>query len=266
MKSKKRFCWMMVSCMALLLLGCGAQTDLAMEPPEKEAIQKKLPDGFVYLAEVDPTIQVSVRYAGKDNFMGRPVTGYGEPVIIMTQAAAEALKKVQEKVSKDGYSLVIYDAYRPQKAVNDFVAWGDDGQDQVMKKWFYPRVDKENLFALGYIGKKSGHSRGSTVDLTLMELDKQIQPVSFKEETMADGKTVLPFLGDGTIDMGSSFDLFDEASHYKNNVLSQSQKQHRSYLEKAMKEGGFKSYAEEWWHFTLNNEPFPNAYFNFDIE
>jgi zinc D-Ala-D-Ala dipeptidase len=136
----------------------------------------------------------------------------------------------------------------------------------VMKKWFYPRVDKENLFALGYIGKKSGHSRGSTVDLTLMELDKQIQPVSFKEETMADGKTVLPFLGDGTIDMGSSFDLFDEASHYKNNVLSQSQKQHRSYLEKAMKEGGFKSYAEEWWHFTLNNEPFPNAYFNFDIE
>jgi zinc D-Ala-D-Ala dipeptidase len=256
---------MLVSCMALVLLGCNHQAAPAVDL-QKEAGKKKLPDGFVYLAEVDPTIQICVRYAGEDNFVGSPVVGYCKPVLIMTQAAAEALKKVQAKVRKDGYSLLVYDAYRPQKAVAFFVDWSCDWQDQVMKKWFYPRVDKKKLFALGYIAEKSGHSRGSTVDLTLIELGKQVQPICFTERTMADGKTVLPFLDDGTVDMGSSFDLFDEVSHYQNNVVSQPQKQCRSYLEKRMKEGGFKSYAEEWWHFTLNNEPFPNTYFNFDIE
>jgi zinc D-Ala-D-Ala dipeptidase len=270
---KKNGLWLLVSCMAIFLLGCNVQTDLSAPMradsslgPEKQVSKSKLPDGFVYLTKVDPTIQICVRYAGRDNFMGRPVVGYDKPVIILTQAAAEALKSVQEKVRADGYSLVIYDAYRPQKAVDDFILWSGAEQDQVMKRWFYPRVDKENLFDLGYIARKSGHSRGSTVDLTLIKCNKQIQPICFEERLAADGETVLPFLDDGTVDMGSSFDLFDEASHYKNNLINQQQKQRRSYLEEVMNECGFRSYSEEWWHFTLNNEPFPDTYFNFTIK
>ncbi len=224
---------------------------------------------FVYLAEVDPTILVSLRYISNENFLGTPVDGYKKPAVILTKQAAQALKKVQEDVKKDGYSLVIYDAYRPQQAVDHFVRWSENANDQLKKEYYFPRVDKAKVFELGYVGKRSGHSRGSTVDLTLIEYGKALHAVHALKRTLLDGFKI-QFLDDGTVDMGSSFDLFDPASHFENNLIEETFKKRRAYLKDVMEKHGFKNYANEWWHFTLKNEPYPadqdSSYFNFTIE
>jgi zinc D-Ala-D-Ala dipeptidase len=226
---------------------------------------KRFPlDNFVDLAEVDPTIVASVRYATDENFVGCHINGYGQPRIWMTLAAAQALKKVQAEVRKDGYCLVVYDAYRPQRAVDHFLKWSHNPQDQKKKEWYYPRVNKEDSFDLGYIAKKSGHSRGSTVDLTLISLGKSVQPIQPQLRRMNDG-TKLFFLDDGTVDMGSSFDLFDQVSRYESGLISPGHQENRRYLKQKMEEGGFKNYELEWWHFTLKNEPYPDTYFDFSI-
>ena len=187
----------------------------------------------------------------------------------MTNQAAQALKKVQEAVSKDGYELVVYDAYRPQRAVNHFMRWSEDVADQEKKSQYYPRVNKADVFELGYVAKRSGHSRGSTVDLTLIKQGRKVQPIVEKSHALVDGYTI-KILDDGTIDMGSSFDLFDIASHFKNDLIAQEHKALRAYLKAVMEEHGFKDYAEEWWHFTLKNEPYPasldTSYFDFVID
>ena len=225
--------------------------------------------GFVYLHEVDPTILVSLRYHSNENFVGKPVDGYKGSAVILTKQTAEALKKVQETVKKDGYCLVIYDAYRPQQAVNHFMLWSEDVKDQGKKTQYYPRVNKADVFELGYIAKRSGHSRGSTVDLTLIKDGEKLHEVIEKPRTLLDGYTIT-FLDDGTLDMGSSFDLFDVASHFENNVVAKHYKTLRTYLKNTMEKHGFKNYAEEWWHFTLKSEPFPatkdSSYFNFPVE
>lgn len=225
--------------------------------------------GFVYLHEIDPTILVSLRYTTDENFVGKPVDGYKKPVVIMTKQAAQALKKVQEEVAKDGYSLVIYDAYRPQQAVDHFMRWSKDVTDQTKKAHYYPRVDKAKVFELGYVAERSGHSRGSTVDLTLIKKSASLHPIIEKKRTLLDGFTIT-LLDDGTVDMGSSFDLFDVASHYENNLIADEHKERRTYLKNVMEKHGFKNYAEEWWHFTLKNEPYSahldSSYFNFPIE
>lgn len=225
--------------------------------------------GFVYLSDVDPTIIQSVRYATNENFIGKPVDGYKKPLIILTEQAAQALKKVQRAVKKDGYSLVIYDAYRPQQAVDNFVTWSEDINDQIRKDQYYPRVDKAKVFDLGYVAKRSGHSRGSTVDLTLIKDGGTVKDIKEINRELLDGFTI-KYLDDGTIDMGSSFDLFDVASHYKNNVIEEKYKTLRTYLKNIMEKFGFKNYSEEWWHFTLKNEPYcadmDSSYFNFAIE
>jgi D-alanyl-D-alanine dipeptidase len=226
--------------------------------------------GFVFLHEIDPTIRCSIRYFSNENFVGTNIDGYkrGDTVII-TKQAAEALKKVQQEVLADGYSLVIYDAYRPQKAVNHFVRWGKNIKDQIKKADYYPRIDKKTVFKLEYIVTRSGHSRGSTVDLTLIKCSDKLHKINIKERKMLDG-TPYKFLDDGTIDMGSSFDLFDCASHHKNNLIASKYKIRRAYLAEKMLKHGFKHYEDEWWHFTLINEPYPanfdSSYFNFDIE
>jgi len=231
--------------------------------------QEALDKGFVYLRDVDPTIQVSLRYYGNENFLGRRVNGYNAPKLVMTKQAAQALKKVQQAVRKDGYSLLIYDAYRPQRAVNDFVRWGNDLNDQAKKAQYYPRVDKAQAFALVYIGSPSNHSKGNRVDLTLIKDGKKLHDVIEKKRTLLDGFEII-YLDDGSVDMGSSFDLFDVASHYENNLIADEYKTLRAYLQKAMMDAGFKPYSEEWWHFTLVNEPYPatrdNSYFDFPIE
>lgn len=225
--------------------------------------------GFVYLHEVDPTIIASVRYATHENFVGKPVDGYKAPVVIMTKQAAQALKKVQEAVKKDGYCLVVYDAYRPQQAVNHFMRWSEDINDQSKKDHYYPRVDKANVFELGYVAKRSGHSRGSTVDLTIIKDGQLPHAIKATARKLLDGYTIT-FLDDGTIDMGSSFDLFDTASRYENDLIEPAFKQLRTYLKNVMEKYGFKSCSGEWWHFTLRNEPYPadqeSSYFNFAVE
>jgi D-alanyl-D-alanine dipeptidase len=226
--------------------------------------------GFVFLHEVDPSIMLSLRYTTNENFVGTPVDGYKRSdVAVMTKQTAEALKKVQEEVAKDGYSLVVYDAYRPQKAVGHFIRWGKDVASQTKKTDYYPRIDKDTVFELGYVLKRSGHSRGSTVDLTLIKLGNQLHEVQTSKRMLFDGFTI-NFLDDGTVDMGSSFDLFDLASHYENNLIADEYKTRRGYLKEKMTKHGFKPLADEWWHFTLQNEPYPatqdSSYFDFDIE
>jgi D-alanyl-D-alanine dipeptidase len=225
--------------------------------------------GFVYLHEIDPTIIASLRYATNENFVGKQIVGYKKPVVIVTKQAAQALKKVQDEIKKDGYSLVVYDAYRPQRAVDCFVLWAKDAGDQAKKAQYYPRINKADAFDLGYIAKRSGHSRGSTVDLTLIKRGTSIHAVKEKSRKLLDGYRIA-FLDDGTVDMGSSFDLFDEASHYENNLIGENFKRLRTYLKSVMEKYGFKNYSDEWWHFTLQNEPFPAGkdenYFDFVVE
>jgi len=234
--------------------------------PLSEQAQLK---GFVDLATVDQTIRVSLRYSTDHNFVGVPINGYNKSIVLLTNQAAQALHNVQEEVKKDGYSLVVYDAYRPQQAVDHFITWSQDIAKQIKKNQYYPRVDKKDVFKLGYVARRSGHSRGSTVDVTLIKLDNQLQSIKLQERVLLDGFKIT-YLDDGTLDMGSSFDLFDQVSHCENNLIQESYKKNRTYLKTVMTKHGFKNYACEWWHFTLHDEPYPadheSSYFNFVIE
>jgi D-alanyl-D-alanine dipeptidase len=204
---------------------------------------EKLPDGFVYIVEVIPDIVIELRYAGSNNFIGAKIDGYQSERCIITAEAAYALKRVQKRLNLFGLGLKIFDAYRPQRAVDHFMRWAEDTADIKMKEHYYPAVKKAKLFEKGYVSAKSGHSRGSTVDLTLIDLES--------------GKD---------IDMGSPFDFFDEKSHTRYTTISAQQRANRMLLNLAITGSGFKAYDKEWWHFTLENEPFPETYFDFVIE
>lgn len=201
------------------------------------------PSGFVLLSDVVPDIIQEIRYFSTYNFVGEKIDGYEQPCALMTREAAEALKKVSDEVKQHGYRLKVFDAYRPQMAVDHFVRWAENISDTRMKKYFYPKVDKTKLFSEGYIDAKSGHSRGSTIDLTLFD--------------MKTGKEV---------DMGGTFDYFGELSHpdYKGN-LTKKQLRNRKFLRDVMMKYGFKPLETEWWHFTLKNEPYPDTYFTFVV-
>ncbi|MCK0130792.1 M15 family metallopeptidase [Flavobacteriaceae bacterium F08102] len=207
------------------------------------SIAQTLPKGFVDVKEVIPNLRTDLRYYGTNNFIGKPIDGYEKPRCILTKEAAEALKKVQEDFEKLGFGLLVFDAYRPQRAVNQFMKWAEDPNDTKMKEQFYPNKDKSSLFKEDYIAKKSGHSRGSTVDVTIVSL-----------------KT------GHILDLGSDFDLFDEKSsvNYKN--ITKNQRAIRLLLQRRMMKHGFKPYEKEWWHFTLENEPYPDTYFDFSIK
>ena len=225
-----------------------------------------LPNDFTRLEELDSNIQVSLRYTGIYNFLGIPVNGYKHNgTIIITKHAAKQLLKLQKEVSEDGYSLVIYDAYRPQKAVDHFTEWGKTMQNITNQEIFFPTLTKEQIFEQGFVASKSTHSRGSTVDLTLIEKGKQVlhEPI-LSMRRLKDGRQI-PFYNDNTVDMGSSFDLFDNVSFPSNREISEQQYKLRMYLQSKMIKYGFEPLSQEWWHFTLKDEPFPNTYFNFDI-
>ncbi len=204
---------------------------------------QKLPEGFVFLSDVDATIQSELRYLSNNNFIGKTIDGYYDNCVIVTKETADALHKVQTILTKKGLSLKVFDAYRPQQAVDHFVKWARVLQDTLMKQQYYPQVPKSELFNRGYIASKSGHTRGSTVDLTIINLKTS------KE-----------------LDMGSPYDFFGVQSHpyYKN--ISENQKKNRFYLREIMLANNFKPYDNEWWHFTLRNEPFPKTYFTFPIK
>ncbi len=202
-----------------------------------------LPKNFVYLADVAASIQSELRYFSNNNFIGKPIDGYLSNTIILSKPAAISLKKVQEKLVPFNLSLKVFDAYRPQQSVDHFVRWAKALNDTLMKQQYYPEVPKNKLFKLGYIASKSGHTRGSTVDITIIDL------VTKKE-----------------LDMGSPYDYFGTASHPMQNNLTKVQRANRLLLRNLMLSNGFKPYENEWWHFTLKNEPFPNTYFNFPIK
>jgi len=216
-----------------------------MTAADLAAFEKKraLPEGFVYVDEVIPSARFDIRYYGENNFVGRRINGYKAPFAILTKEAAEALKRVSDDLAEQGYGLLIFDGYRPQKAVDDFVAWSRDPSDAKMKGQFYPEVDKSRLFELGYIASKSGHTRGSTVDLTLVRLDTG-------EEA----------------DMGGPFDFFGPLSHHGTDLVTEEQTANRNILKEAMEKHGFAAYDQEWWHYTLKPEPYPDTYFDFDVE
>jgi len=202
-----------------------------------------LKKGFSYLSEVDESIQQELRYFSSNNFIGKKIDGYNKNTIIISNAAANALKKVQAELKQMGLSLKVYDAYRPQQSVDHFVRWAKKLNDTLMKQSYYPTIRKSDLFKLGFIASKSGHTRGSSVDLSIVEIKTN------KE-----------------IDMGSSYDFFGATSHSFHKKLSSRQEKNRMLLRNIMIKNGFKPYDKEWWHFTLVDEPFPNTYFNFDVE
>lgn len=221
-----------------------------------------MPKDFVYLTDIDPTIIENVRYSTNENFMGRQVPGYASDRVICTKVAAEKLKLVNEDLKKQGYKIVVYDGYRRQRSVDAFMKWSKDAKDQVAKEYYYPTIDKRDVFKLGYISEKSGHSRGSTFDLTIIKSDQDLKPIVYSKRKLKAGEEIT-FLDDNTVDMGASFDLFHEASHHDNKLIAAEYSERRNFLRSVMKKHGFKEYKEEWWHYTVRDEPYPDTYFNF---
>ncbi len=203
----------------------------------------QLPEGFTYVDDVIPDLEVELRYNTSNNFVGKHIDGYHSNKLILTKQTAQALKLVHEDLQNINLCLKVYDGYRPQQAVNHFVRWAKVLNDTISKAVFYPNVEKRSLFKEGYIASKSGHSRGSTIDLTII-----------------DGNTGKP------LDMGSTYDFFGRESWVNFEGISKKQKENRQLLQTIMLKHGFRNYPKEWWHFTLRHEPFPNTYFDFLIK
>lgn len=227
----------------------------------------KIPDGFVDIQKTIPDVLLDIRYYGSHNFLGEKVNGYLAPKCYLTQEAAQALAKVQKDLEPYSLTLKIYDCYRPQRAVNHFVRWAREIENTKTRKEFYPTVDKRNLFKDGYIDSKSGHSRGSTVDLTIVPLPAPSQADYVPGQQLYE--CYLPAVkrfADNSLDMGTGFDCFNELSHTANTNIGRQQKINRLLLKSLMEKHGFKNYDMEWWHYTLKNEPYPDTYFDFVIE
>ncbi|MDD1636542.1 MAG: M15 family metallopeptidase [Methylococcaceae bacterium] len=205
-----------------------------------------LPSDFVYLDDVVPDIMLDIRYASTDNFIGKPIEGYVKPVAITTSKTASALKNAQADFKRFGLGLKVFDVYRPQRAVDHFVRWAKDWRDTLMKSRYYPQIAKQDLFQKEYIAAKSGHSRGSTVDVTLSYVE-------------ANGLA-------HELDMGTGFDFFDPRSWPEYPELTAAQRANRMLLQVVMEKHGFKPYPKEWWHFTLKQESYPDTYFNFNVD
>lgn len=226
-----------------------------------------LPAGFVYVKDFIEDIQISLRYGSSENFLGQTVRGYRCNVSILTEAATLALRKAQALAKERGFQLLIYDTYRPQKSVDQFLNWSLDETDpQTKKQFYYPRIAKNRTFELGYIAKRSGHTRGSTVDLTLIRIGQQVKNTIEPKQRFLVDYSLIYYLDDGSLDMGSSFDLFDPASHTNSTLVNEIHRQNRFLLRDIMTSAYFTNYENEWWHYTLVDEPFPQTYFDFDIK
>lgn len=222
------------------------------------------PDEFVALRDIDPTIVEEIRYAGLHNFVGARVHGYREPLCVLTRPAADALHAAQQKLLRRGYALKVYDCFRPQRAVDQFVNWAGRLNDQRMKAEFYPRVDKSTLFEDGYIAEQSGHSRGSTVDLTLVRLPAPPQRPYVPGEPLKPCYAEDRFPDNG-VDMGTGYDCFDTLAHTDDPRVTGEARQNRQLLKGTLESVGWENYPNEWWHFTLADEPFPDTYFDFPV-
>ena len=255
---------------AAVLAICGMAMVSCFSDKKESAAVSETDDAspFVTITDVLPDVILEIRYFGTYNFVGTRIDGYEAPTALLTRQAADSLKAVSDDVMKQGYRLKIYDAYRPQKAVDHFVRWAEDITDTLMKPYFYPDLDKSVLFPQEYICLKSGHTRGSTLDLTLFDMTTE------KE-----------------VDMGGTFDWFGPESHpdfcgnpetgeytggtlndqgtnplNDQRIITEQQFQNRMVLRRAMLRHGFKPFDTEWWHFTLKDEPFPDTYFTFPVK
>ena len=239
---------------AVLLTGCATKTPETDEPvtEARNTVTEVVADDgiilsndssdFVLLSDAVPDAILEIRYYSTYNFVGDRIDGYEEPLAMLTKEAAAALKAASDEFVSKGYRLKIYDAYRPQKAVTNFMNWALDAEDTRMKEYFYPDLEKDVLFPQGYIAEHSGHSRGSTVDLTLFDMTAEDE-----------------------LDMGGTFDFFGELSHPDYTGITDEQYANRMLLREVMLAHGFKPLVEEWWHFTLADEPYPDTYFTFPI-
>ena len=198
--------------------------------------------GFVCIGREIPDVLLDIRYYSSFNFIGERIDGYEEPTALLTREAAAALKAVSAEAARMGFRLKVFDAYRPQKAVDHFMRWAKDPADVRMKKYFYPDMDKRDAIPGGYIAEHSGHTRGSTVDLTLFDMASQRD-----------------------LDMGGTFDFFGERSHPDYAGVGGVQHENRMLLQRLMENHGFRPLETEWWHFTLADEPYPDTYFTFPV-
>ena len=222
---------LIIALVALLATGCAKQQDPTTDR-----------SGFVVVTDIVPDAILEIRYFSTYNFVGERIDGYEQPVALLTREAADSLKAVNDELKAHGYRIKIWDAYRPQRAVNHFIRWAENTRDTAMKDFFYPMVDKSQLFEKQYIMARSGHSRGSTIDLTLVDAHT--------------GKE---------LDMGSPFDWFGDESHPDYRCKLYRQSENRLTLRNAMLRHGFKGIDSEWWHFTLIEEPYPDTYFDFPV-
>jgi D-alanyl-D-alanine dipeptidase len=240
----------------------------AVTAPAARAADPVAPPGaFVSLHDVAPSVIIEIRYITHHNFIGSPIDGYREPLCLLTKQTADSVARVQQAVRAKGYSLKVYDCYRPQRAVDEFVAWGKRLKDQKMKAEFYPREPKRRVFKDGYIASQSGHSRGSTLDLTLVKLPAGKQETYHRGDALRDcGNPRGKRFRDNSIDMGTGYDCFDPLAHPYNGRIHGKQRANRLKLRHAMLAEGFKGLNTEWWHFTLKNEPYPDTFFDFPVE
>ncbi len=214
---------------------------LSLTPTVTPEPNVKLPKGFVYVTDVIPTARLDIRYYSDYNFVGERIDGYKAPKAILTIEAANALKNACDSLKAKGYTIVVYDAYRPDKAVKHFVRWAQDLEDDKMKDIFYPSLNKSELLN-NYISIRSNHSKGSVIDLSLIDNNGN------------------------EVDMGGYFDLFDKQSWHDTDKINEIQKKNRKILKEAMESAGFIPSAAEWWHYRLSDEPYPDTFFDFDIE
>ena len=250
-----------IAAIVTLSVGLAVWQPASAEPARRTA----LPAGFVYLRDVDPTIEQGMRYAGYDNFVGHPLPGYDAAECVLRREVAAALKQVQADLAASNLSLKVYDCYRPTRAVHAMAQWAGDGRNSAATKRYFPKLRKENLFALGYIASRSEHSAGTTADLTIVE--KGHPPVAAFDRNASYGPCTGPAAQrspDDSIDMGTGYDCFDVASHTASTAISAEQRRRRKDLVAAMAKRGFRNYHREWWHYTYRNAGAGGQY-NFPI-
>lgn len=225
----------------------------------------ELRSGFVYLSDIDPSILINLKYHSDNNFTGKRIKGCETGHAVLTHQAANALRNVQEDLITYGYSLVVYDAYRPKKSYDQFNNWLQKKDSKEIKDLYYPNLKKENIKTNGYIKEKYAHIRGSTVDVTIISLKGKLKNFSQKEKRSYKDQKDIIFQNDGTLDMGTSYDLFDPLSDFDNQNISEIARKNREILREAMQNRGFVPSSKFWWQFSLIREPYIDSQFDFDI-
>lgn len=228
-------------------------------------IEQNRAEDFVNVKEFIPEIQTDIRYYSRHNFVGRRINGYDNPVCLLTKKAAVALRNAESQLLAMGLTFKVYDCYRPQRAVDDFAVWARQEQNTSMRREFYPLVAKKNLFSEGYIDYHSGHSRGSTLDITIVPINSKIPKFNPKSPQISCTDSFKRRTADNSLDFGTGFDCFSPIAHPDYPNLAPQIKANRLLLQTIMQQAGFKPLATEWWHFTLVNEPYPNTYFDFPV-